>query len=61
MMQAALGRWQVSGTHVHLVMVLWWLNRQLDLITWRLRLTGIMVGLLAAAGSIASERKRKCV
>jgi hypothetical protein len=38
MMQAALGRWQGARTRVHLVMVLWWLNRQVDLITWRRRL-----------------------
>jgi hypothetical protein len=57
MMQAALRRWQVAGTHVHLVMVLWWLNRQLDLITWRLRLTA----LWSAFWPLRSNRKRKCV
>ena len=41
MMQAALGRCQVAGTQVHLVMVRWWLNRQLDLIKWRLRLNAL--------------------
>lgn len=41
MIQAALGRWQVAGTRVHLVMALWWLNRQLDPITWRLRLNAL--------------------
>jgi hypothetical protein len=32
------GRWQVVGTKIPLVMELWWLNRQLDVIAWRLRL-----------------------
>jgi hypothetical protein len=41
MMQAALGRWQVAGTHAHQVMVRWWLNRRLDLITWRRRLNAL--------------------
>lgn len=41
MMQVALERWQVVGAQVHLMMVLWWLNRRLDLITWRLRLNAM--------------------
>lgn len=55
MMQAALERWQGAGAQVHLVMALWWLNRQLDLITWRLRLNA----LWWAFGSGRSGRARR--
>ena len=41
MIQAARGRWQEAGTQIYLVLVLWWLNRQLDLIMWRLRLNAL--------------------
>jgi hypothetical protein len=42
-MQAVLKRWQIAGSRLHLVMMLWWLNRQVDLITWRLRLSALWV------------------
>ena len=56
MMQVALERWQVVGTQVHLVMVLWWLNRRLDLITWRLRLNALWWD----GWQRQSNRKRGC-
>ena len=57
MMQPVLGRWQVAGTQVHPVMVRWWLNRHLDLITRRLRLND----LWCACWQRQSNRKRRCV
>ena len=54
MMQAALVRWQNAGTQVHLVMALWWFNRQLDLITWRLRLNALWWG----SGRSSRTRRR---
>jgi hypothetical protein len=53
MMHAALGRWEVARTRIHLVRVLWWLNRQVDLTYVAAKTEHPMVGLLAAAGSIA--------
>jgi hypothetical protein len=56
MMQVALERWQVVGARVHLMMAVWWLNRQLDLITWRLRLNALWWD----GWQRQSNRKRGC-
>lgn len=57
MMQVALERWHVVGAQVHLMMVLWWLNRRLDLITWRLRLSTLWWDCWQRQ----PNRKRRCV
>ena len=57
MIQAARGRWQEAETQIHLVLVLWWLNRRLDLITWRLRLNA----LWGTSWQRQPNRKRGCV
>jgi hypothetical protein len=57
MIQAARERWQEAGTQIYLVMVLWWLNFQLDLIMWRLRLNAMWW----AYWQRQPNRKRECV